>query len=80
MIPDIKIIGSFAQTHCFPRAVAYLDSGKINVKGMVSARYLLPGNLFIFGLKVTDVFKIDEYQQALDKMNNRGALKIIVKP
>ncbi|KAG6379664.1 chaperonin 10-like protein [Boletus reticuloceps] len=32
---EIKIIGSFAQMHCFPRAVAYLDSGKINVKGMV---------------------------------------------
>ncbi|KIM85703.1 hypothetical protein PILCRDRAFT_816905 [Piloderma croceum F 1598] len=60
---EIKIIGSFAQTHCFPRAVAYLDSGKINVKGMV-----------------TDIYKIDEYQQALDKMNSRGALKIVVKP
>ncbi|PPR02219.1 hypothetical protein CVT26_012111 [Gymnopilus dilepis] len=33
---EIKIIGSFAQTHCFPRAVAYLDSGKIKVKGMVT--------------------------------------------
>ena len=30
-----QIIGSFAQTYCFPRAVAYLDSGKVNVKGMV---------------------------------------------
>ncbi|EGO29416.1 hypothetical protein SERLADRAFT_345461, partial [Serpula lacrymans var. lacrymans S7.9] len=60
---EIKIIGSFAQTHCFPRAVAYLDSGKIRVKGMV-----------------TDVFKIEEYQEALDKMNSRAALKIAVKP
>lgn len=34
-----KIIGSFCQTNCFPRAVAYLDSGKINVKGMVSALF-----------------------------------------
>ena len=34
-----QIIGSFAQTHCFPRAVAYLDSGKIKVKGMVSLPY-----------------------------------------
>ncbi|KAF8870167.1 chaperonin 10-like protein [Mucidula mucida] len=33
---EIRIIGSFAQTHCFPRAVAYLDGGKINVKGMVT--------------------------------------------
>ncbi|KAF6747178.1 NADP+-dependent D-mannitol dehydrogenase [Ephemerocybe angulata] len=33
---EIKIIGSFAQVHCFPRAVAYLESGKINVKGMVT--------------------------------------------
>ncbi|KAF8899755.1 chaperonin 10-like protein [Gymnopilus junonius] len=60
---EIKIIGSFSQTYCFPRAVAYLDSGKINLKGMV-----------------TDVFKLDHYQAALDKMNSRGALKIVVKP
>ncbi|KAF9529979.1 chaperonin 10-like protein [Crepidotus variabilis] len=33
---EITVIGSFAQTHCFPRAVAYLDSGKIKVKGMVT--------------------------------------------
>lgn len=33
---EIKIIGSFAQVHCFPRAVAYLESGKISVKGMVT--------------------------------------------
>ncbi|EIW77216.1 GroES-like protein [Coniophora puteana RWD-64-598 SS2] len=60
---EIRIIGSFAQMHCFPRAVQYLDSGKIKVKGMV-----------------TDVFKIDEYQKALDKMSSRDALKIVVKP
>lgn len=30
-----QIIGSFSQAYCFPRAVAYLDGGKINVKGMV---------------------------------------------
>lgn len=33
---EITIIGSFSQVYCFPRAVAYLDSGKINVKGMVT--------------------------------------------
>jgi len=60
---EIKIIGSFSQVHCFPRAVAYLDSGKINVKGMV-----------------TDVFPIEKYQEALDKMNSRQCLKIAVKP
>lgn len=46
-----------------PRAVAYLDSGKVNVKGMV-----------------TDVYKIEDYQGALDKMASRGALKIAIKP
>ncbi|KAF4563841.1 N-terminal acetyltransferase A complex catalytic subunit ard1 [Pleurotus pulmonarius] len=60
---EIKIIGSFSQTFCFPRAVAYLDSGKIRVKGMV-----------------TDVFKLEDYQAALDKMNSRGAVKICIKP
>ena len=58
-----QILGSFSQAFCFPRAVAYLDGGKVNVKGMV-----------------TDVFKLEEYQQALDKMNSRGALKIAIKP
>ncbi|TCD68705.1 hypothetical protein EIP91_009989 [Steccherinum ochraceum] len=60
---EIRIIGSFSQAYCFPRAVAYLDGGKVNVKGMV-----------------TDVFKLDDYQGALDKMNSRGALKIAIKP
>ncbi|KZV65466.1 NADP+-dependent D-mannitol dehydrogenase [Peniophora sp. CONT] len=60
---EINIIGSFSQTYCFPRAVAYLDSGKINVKGMV-----------------TDVFALEDYQKALDKMNSRSALKICIKP
>ncbi|KAK0445990.1 chaperonin 10-like protein [Desarmillaria tabescens] len=60
---EIRIIGSFAQTYCFPRAVAYLDSGKINVKGMV-----------------TDAFEIKDFQKALDKMNSKEALKVIIKP
>lgn len=30
-----QIKGSFAQTHCFDRAIAYLESGKVKVKGMV---------------------------------------------
>ncbi|PBK70908.1 GroES-like protein [Armillaria solidipes] len=60
---EIKIIGSFSQTYCFPRAVAYLDSGKVKVKGMV-----------------TDVFQLDDFQAALDKMSSRGALKIAIRP
>jgi len=60
---EIRIIGSFSQTYCFPRAIAYLDSGKVRVKGMV-----------------TDVFKLENYQDALDKMNSRAALKIAIKP
>jgi len=60
---EITIIGSFSQTYCFPRAVAYLDSGKIRTKGMV-----------------TDKFSLDNFQQALDKMNSRGAVKICITP
>ncbi|KZO98605.1 NADP+-dependent D-mannitol dehydrogenase [Calocera viscosa TUFC12733] len=60
---EITIVGSFSQTYCFPRAVAYLDSGKINVKGMV-----------------TDVYTIEQYQDALDKMASRQCLKIAIKP
>ncbi|KAH8830052.1 chaperonin 10-like protein, partial [Flagelloscypha sp. PMI_526] len=60
---EIRIIGSFSQSYCFPRAVAYLDSGKVRTEGMV-----------------TDVFKLDDFQAALDKMNSRKALKIAIRP
>ncbi|KAF8755520.1 NADP -dependent D-mannitol dehydrogenase [Rhizoctonia solani] len=60
---EITIIGSFSQTYCFPRAVQYLDSGKIKTKGMV-----------------TDVYKLADFQQALDKMASRQCLKIAIKP
>jgi len=30
--------------------------------------------------QVTDVFKLADYQKALDKMNSRGALKIAIQP
>jgi D-arabinitol dehydrogenase (NADP+) len=60
---EIRIIGSFSQSYCFPRAVAYLDSGKVRTDGMV-----------------TDVFKLEDYQAALDKMNSRKALKIAIRP
>lgn len=29
---------------------------------------------------VTDTFKLEDYQLALDKMNSRGAVKIVIKP
>ncbi|KAF5390123.1 hypothetical protein D9757_003870 [Collybiopsis confluens] len=60
---EITILGSFAQMHCFPRAIAYLDSGKVKVKGMV-----------------TDTFNIKDFQQALDKLTSRTAVKVVVKP
>jgi len=60
---EIRIIGSFSQTFCFPRTIEYLESGKIKTKGMV-----------------TDVFKLEDYQKALDKMSSRGALKIAIQP
>ncbi|KAF9266059.1 GroES-like protein [Marasmius fiardii PR-910] len=59
----VGIIGSFAQTKCFPRAVQYLDSGKVKVTGMVTDRFILK-----------------DYQKALDRLNSREALKIVVKP
>jgi D-arabinitol dehydrogenase (NADP+) len=60
---EIRIVGSFSQTYCFPRTIEYLESGKIKTKGMV-----------------TDIFKLADYQKALDKMNSRGALKIAIQP
>ncbi|CAD6571588.1 MAG: hypothetical protein CYPHOPRED_004489 [Cyphobasidiales sp. Tagirdzhanova-0007] len=60
-LDEIRVIGSFSQTHCFPRAVAYLDSKKVNVTGMV-----------------TDVYPLTKYQECLDKMASRDAMKIAI--
>ncbi|KAF8157023.1 chaperonin 10-like protein [Crassisporium funariophilum] len=60
---EIKIIGSFSQTYCFPRAVEYLDGKKISVEGMV-----------------TDTYKLEDYNKALEKMKARTSVKIVIKP
>ncbi|KAG8898461.1 hypothetical protein FRB99_007428 [Tulasnella sp. 403] len=31
-----EILGSFAQAHCFPRAVAYLENGRLKTEGLIS--------------------------------------------
>lgn len=31
-------------------------------------------------MQVTDIFKLEDFQGALDKMNSRSALKIAIKP
>ncbi|TYJ59239.1 chlorophyll synthesis pathway protein BchC [Cryptococcus floricola] len=62
-VNEKRIIGSFSQTYCFPRAIDLLDSGKIRTTGMV-----------------TDVFKLADFQGALDKMASRQALKIAIRP
>ncbi|KAK7472215.1 hypothetical protein VKT23_000337 [Stygiomarasmius scandens] len=36
---EIRIIGAFGQHRAFARAVAYIDGGKINVKGLVTHTY-----------------------------------------
>ncbi|KAL0581506.1 hypothetical protein V5O48_000564 [Marasmius crinis-equi] len=36
---EIKIIGTIGQHGAFPKAVEYLDGGKVNVKGMISRVY-----------------------------------------
>lgn len=40
---EYTILGSFAQTHCFDRALAYLESGDVQVKELISHRLPLEG-------------------------------------
>jgi D-arabinitol dehydrogenase (NADP+) len=35
---EIKLIGSFAQTHCFDRAISYLEQGVVRVDGLITHR------------------------------------------
>jgi D-arabinitol dehydrogenase (NADP+) len=39
---ELTIKGSFAQTHCFDRALLYLESGRIRVDGVVTDEFGLP--------------------------------------
>lgn len=38
---ELTILGSFAQTHCFDRAIQYLQLGLVNVKDLISHRFTL---------------------------------------
>ena len=38
---EITCTGSFSMMYCMPRAVAYLDSRKIDVRGIVTHKYKL---------------------------------------
>lgn len=57
-----QILGSFSQTHCFPRAVEYLESGKISVKGMVrNSRFPLFIQISPVTVRIAHIFDIDHY-------------------
>ena len=36
---EITILGSFSETYMFPAAIAYLDSGKVKVNGIVNKTF-----------------------------------------
>ncbi len=38
---EISLIGSFAQTHCFGRAIAFVETGVVNVDRFITARFKL---------------------------------------
>jgi D-arabinitol dehydrogenase (NADP+) len=40
---EFKLIGSYAQTHCFDRALQYLESGRIKVDDLITDRFDLDG-------------------------------------
>ncbi|KAI1736483.1 putative sorbitol dehydrogenase [Xylaria scruposa] len=40
-LDEITVIGSFSEMWCLPRAVAYIESGKVDVKGIVTHEYTL---------------------------------------
>lgn len=61
---ELKIIGSFAQTHCFDRALAYLESRRLKVDGLVTHRF----GLADYG-KALDVV-----------MHSRDHIKVVIDP
>ena len=66
--------------YCFPRAISYLEKGKINIKGMVSVSDTRPTTDLLTLFQVTDIYTLDKFQEALDKLASRSAVKIALKP
>lgn len=61
---ELKILGSFAQTHCFDRAVKYLESGIVSTDGLATHHF--------------DLDDFDKAMDQM--LNGHGQLKIIVHP
>lgn len=61
---ELKVLGSFAQTHCFDRAVKYLEEGIVKVDDLIAKHYTLD--------------EFDDVMDAM--VNGKGLLKLIVNP
>ena len=62
---QFRIIGSFAQCHCFPRAVQAINNGIVNLKKLVTSE--LPLEEFGKGLEMAE-------------KGGEGVIKIVIKP
>ncbi|KAI3602900.1 zinc-containing alcohol [Moniliophthora roreri] len=66
-------------SHTFPRAIAYMDSGKINVKGMVRS-YDTPICTLLNFIQISHIYTHSGFQRVLEALNDRQFMKVIVKP
>lgn len=61
---ELKVIGSFAQTHCFDRALKYLQNSVVKVSDLVTHRFPLAN----YKEALTTV------------MNSSDHIKVIIEP
>jgi D-arabinitol dehydrogenase (NADP+) len=61
---EIKLIVTFAQTHCFERALELLSTGKVKVKELIT--HIFPLEEYAEALNVV--------------LTDRNALKVMIKP
>jgi D-arabinitol dehydrogenase (NADP+) len=61
---ELTLIGSCAQTHCFPRALQYLTKGIVQVDKLITHRFALDD----YGTALNTV------------MNGRQSMKVLIKP
>jgi D-arabinitol dehydrogenase (NADP+) len=61
---EIKLIGTFAQTHCFERALGLLSTGKVKVRELITHTFPLEEYAKALNVVLTD----------------RNALKVMIKP
>ena len=83
---EVDVRGIFRYANCYPKAIAMVASGKVNVKPLITHRLspetsILYKTIIIYEMNFFPRFKLEETMKAFEaaKSGKDGAIKIMIK-